>query len=154
MNVIDWDLKKVAIIVSIAAVLGLIIFLFVKIALPIMKTSDMTQNAANSGVANMNVQNVDKFNDKFKKYEQKNANKAVVYEMINSFKNSNREEDQTHIITVTFRGEDFDKNLTGLEKAVDKTPYASFSIKLEKDKKDYYCHAIVDVVEESKANRD
>ena len=155
MNVIDWDLKKVAIIVAIAVVLGLVIFLFVKIAVPIMKTSDLTENYTDGGVNNMYMDNIDKFNDRFKKYDNKTANASVVKELVTVIKNSNMVEDQTHIITASFRGTEYSaKDVKNIEKELDKTPYTSFTIKLEKDKKDYYCKAVIDVVEETKKNRD
>lgn len=154
MNVIDWDLKKVAIIVAIATVLGLVIFLFVKIAVPIIQTSDATEKYADRGVDNMYVQNVDKFNQRFKKYDNKHESKAIISQLIQDIKTSNKAEDQTHIITCSFRGVDYtEKQLDEMEKEIDKTLYSVYSIKLEKDKNDYYCKAVIDVVEESKANR-
>ena len=155
MNVLDWDIKKVIIIAAAIIVLSLVVYLFVNIAVPIIKTKNMTEQSANSGVSNMNVQNVDKFNEQFKKYEtNKNVSSAVVREMIQAFITSNSYEDQSHFIKASFRGVDYDKDdLKSIIKELDKTPYSSYSIKLEKDKKDYYCKATIDVVEESKRNR-
>ena len=115
----------------------------------------MTEQSANSGVSNMNVQNVDKFNEQFKKYDtNKNVSSAVVREMIQAFITSNSYEDQSHFINASFRGVEYDKkDLKNITKELDNTPYSSYTIKMEKDKKDYYCKATIEVVEESKKNR-
>lgn len=154
MNVIDWDLKVVGIIAAIVVVLGLAIFLFVKIAVPIIKTSDATESIEDSEIENMYLNNVDKFNERFKKYDKKNESLATVKEMIQTIITSNNVEDQTHIITASFRGVDYEaKQLREMETVISKTPYSLYSIKLEKDKKDYYCKAVIDVIEETKKNR-